>query len=369
MKWISRLFSGAVALLFAVSRLQAQTVDPNSVNDILMPPAVCAPGLESGHGLTGGASVYVLKPYQDSNIASVTKSGLATTAPVTTTTNFDYRIEPAFAVWAGYSFGDGLGVRARWFHFDASSSPVNASNGPGLTNTSIGASPNLPTLALPPGANLFGSPGLLLNSGLGQDLLTFTSELRIDTADAELTYTWNTPSCNFIFGGGGRFMSMMQSYHARLNNNLGDGVTSESQSLDFSHNFNGGGVVIDFEANYKIGRTGLALYALGRGSLLVGTSDETTNYTQIIRDPRGLTNGGFFPVNSVISPMATNSTAKVLPITEIELGVEYGKAWGRSFWFVRTAVVNQTYFGAGSASRTDANLSLFGGQLTLGVNY
>ena len=146
-------------------------------------------------------------------------------APQSSTTNFDWRTEPAFAIWAGYDFGEGLGVRARWFHLDASTNTLNTSLSSPAAGSTIGASPTLPTLAAPLGATLFGSPGLLLNNGVGQDLLTFSSSLRIDTVDAEATYTCGNERWNFVFAGGGRFMTMAQSYHARLNNNPGDGVT------------------------------------------------------------------------------------------------------------------------------------------------
>jgi hypothetical protein len=37
--------------------------------------------------------------------------------------------------------------------------------------------------------------------------------------------------------------------------------------------------------------------------------------------------------------------------------------------FVRGAVVDQTYFGVGNASKQDGNLSLLGFQVSLGINY
>jgi len=241
-----------------------------------------------------------------------------------------------------------------------------ASNGPGVTKTGIGLSPNLPTL---PGGTGFGSPGLLLSSGAGQDVLTFTSSLRIDALDAEATYDWGSERTAFCVSGGGRFLSMRQGYHAELINNPGDGVTSESQNRDFTRKFNGGGTTIDFQASMRVGQTNLSVYANGRASLLVGRTSEATAYAQIVNDPKGVTNGGAFPFSSATNPSATNSSDTVMPVTEIELGLEYGRDWSRSHWFVRAAVVNQTYFGAGNASRSDGDLGLFGGQFTIGLDY
>jgi hypothetical protein len=58
-----------------------------------------------------------------------------------------------------------------------------------------------------------------------------------------------------------------------------------------------------------------------------------------------------------------------MSVTEIELGLEYAKTWGGVHWFVRGAVVDQVYFGAGSASRMDGDLGLFGGRFTLGLQF
>ncbi len=332
---------------------------------------VLNPRQSNGGGLTGGASIYVLRPYVSNNVAYTTTTGLGTAAPATNTTNFNWNTEPAYALWAGYNFADGLGVRGRWFHLDASSDNLNASNGPGATTTGISASSDLPKLALPGGmgGTLFGSPGLLLNSGVGQDLLKFGSSLRIDALDAEATYNWETERWSFVIAGGGRYLSMNQAYRATLSNNPGDGVTSESQDLYFTHKFSGGGPTFDLQASTRICQTNLSLYANGRVSLLVGRSSEATNYTQLVSDPRGLTNGGAFPFSSASNPSATNSSDSVMPVTELELGLEYGRDWGRSHWFVRAGVINQTYFGAGNASRTDGDLSLFGGRFSIGLGY
>lgn len=210
---------------------------------------------------------------------------------------------------------------------------------------------------------------MLLNAGLGQDNLTFSSSLRIDAVDAEMTWDWNCGNMKFLAGIGGRFLYMNQTYDARLRNKLSDGVTSELQTLDFSHNFNGGGPTIDLQANWKLGTTNLFLYALGRGSMLIGQSVSSTAYTQSVNDPLGKTNGGAFPVVSFINPSVTNSSNNVIPVTEFELGLDYSRDWSRFHYFARSAIVTQTYFGAGNASRTDGNFSLFGVQFSLGLEF
>ncbi len=317
-------------------------------------------------GFTAGASLYLLQPYMPNNVAFATTTGLGTPGPATTATDFNWSFKPAFDIWAGINLGDGFGIRARWFHLDGSSETMFASNGPGTTTTGIAPSPNLPTL---PGGATFGSPGLLLNSGVGKDLLSFTSSLRIDAVDGEATYDWQTDRWAFQVGGGGRYLTMSQSYNAKLINNPHDGVTLETQNLNYIHNFSGGGTTIDFLALMRVGQTNLSLYASGRESLLVGKSTEQINYVQVVDDPRGLTNGGAFPFHSMNNPSSSNSTYNLLSVTEIELGLEYGRNWGRTHCFVRAGVVNQVYFGAGSASRMDGDLGLFGGRFVVGLNY
>ena len=129
------------------------------------------------------------------------------------------------------------------------------------------------------------------------------------------------------------------------------------KALDFKHTFKGGGPTIDFEATRRIGQTNFAFYGNCRASLLVGRSNETTSYSQIVNDPRGLTNGGAFPFNSTNSPTATNSSDNVMPVTEIELGLEYGRDCGRMYWFARATAVNQTYFSASATPQAATETS------------
>ena len=162
---------------------------------------------------------------------------------------------------------------------------------------------------------------------------------------------------------------LSQGYHARLANNLNDGATSESQALNFTRLFNGGGPLLDFGANWKVGRSNLAVYSNARGALLVGTTTQNADYRQRVIDPNGRSNGGFLPVNTLITPSLTNASDRVAPMLELELGLEYGRVLGRSRVFVRTGVVNHKFFGVGNASRTDSNLSLFGVQVCTGVDF
>jgi hypothetical protein len=106
----------------------------------------------------------------------------------------------------------------------------------------------------------------------------------------------------------------------------------------------------------------LAFYGDLRGSLLVGTTHTSRNFAEVINDPTGLVGG-----SSLANPTAFSSRDTVLPVLEAELGVQYSIGRGRNLFFIRMGVVDQTYFGAGSAALTGGNLSLFGAQITTGI--
>jgi hypothetical protein len=366
-----RCFFAVLALFPCALPLHAQNLETVILGPTIPAGSVstnCTGTNERG-GWMAGSSFYFLKPYAGNNVAFSTITGFGTNAPQTNSTDFNWGLKPALAIWLGYSTPDGFGVRARWFDFfDQSPNALTTSlTSPAAATTKIGASPNLPTFS---GGFTFGSPGVLLASGLGTDKMTFSSSLQITTVDLEATYTWNAGPWAFLFGGGFRYLHMNQTYQATLSNNFNNGVAaaSESQSLDSSHNFNGAGPVLDFQATWKICQTNLAVFVVGRTSLIAGQSSQSASLRQTVLDPTGLTSGGT-PVDTTVAPAAHSSSFTAIPIVELEVGVEYGKQIGHSWFFVRGAGVNQTYFGAGNSSSTSGNLSLFGGQISLGVNY
>lgn len=101
-----------------------------------------------------------------------------------------------------------------------------------------------------------------------------------------------------------------------------------------------------------------------RGSLLVGSGREDTSFFQKIVDPTGAAGG-----NQTVNPTRTSTFDQVLPVLEIDLGVEYGLNLGKSRLFVRGGVLDQSYFDAGNAISNSGNFSLFGGKPSLGINY
>jgi hypothetical protein len=249
-------------------------------------------------------------------------------------------------------------------------------------STFISPSPFIPSFlpgALPPavaGASSFGSPGAVLQlvnpltgTGIGEDRLTFASNLTIDAVDVEPVYAWTAGICRLIASAGGRYLHLSQNYRAALFNTGGGLPINETQTLELSRNFTGGGPTVSGQVSCDLGSTGLALFGSARGSLLVGRSNQRVTFTQEVNDPAGLSGVPGTPVFTRITSQIPSSTDTVLPVAEFELGLEYAVTVSQSRWFFRGAVVSQTYFDAGNASRSDGNLSLFGCQMSVGANY
>jgi hypothetical protein len=352
---------GAFAWIASAQEPAAPTpVDPGA-------PAViqpCEHPSASGGSVIGGASLYYLHPYINNNTAIVTNTGVPTPSavvtgmamPATVVNEFQWPYRTGSAFWLGYACDSGLGVRARYFQFeqasDALESIVKASPTGSITIT---APPGLDTgLGLPP-AN-FVSPGNLLLSPRGVNLLSATSDLQIQTTDVEATYAWQTGNLQLLLFGGGRYLQMVQNYQTGVRN-----TEVGFNLLASGHHCYAAGPTAGLQSRCQVGDTGLALYGLGRGSLVVGDGRQDTLFAQGIRDPLAANQNSFSTSQARFN--------QVIPILELELGLEYGVDMRGSRLFVRVAGVNQTYFGAGSASSRDGNLSLFGGQVSLGVDY
>jgi hypothetical protein len=328
------------------SGLAPKTAAGNPGDLSCLVPSVAPDGPSSG--FMGGASFYYLKPFLQNNTSAVITTAPGTPSSVVTQDSFQWRMDPAAAFWLGWTSASGLGVRARYFFFDSSSATTD------LTN-SITPAPGTQTTITPPlsnflplstGGTAFGSPGTLLNSGIGVDHLSFTSDLHIHAIDIEATYAWNGAGWSLLASGGGRYLSLDQGYQARLVNTGGGTPASELQGLDSTRNFSGGGLVGSLLGNVDICNTGLSLYSSVRGSFLVGTNSENVIFSETVSDPSGVVPPGI-PGTFHIAPQSVRNTDHTLTTIELELGLQYTKSFSWGEVFVRTAAVSQTYFDAG----------------------
>ncbi|MCS7047486.1 MAG: Lpg1974 family pore-forming outer membrane protein [Gemmataceae bacterium] len=317
---------------------------------------------ERPSGLTGGAAIYYLRPYINNNVAFVTTTGIGTSTPVQNTTDFEWDFQPAGAVWAGWTSPCGPGLRGRYFYFNHDSETARARLGVDAVGTTSIAPPAgvSPSLEIGGDQRGFSAPGILLNDLRGEDFLTFKSALEIQSIDLEATYACNLGSLDLLFSVGGRYLQLKQNYFASLVNFVDD-LNNENSRLDCDHNFHGAGPTLGCQATWRIPKTNLATYGLGRASFLVGKSRLTAVFSEVILDELGGDQN-----NLAVKHSQQNLN---LPILELEGGVQYQYLLRRSLLYLRGACVHQTYFDAGGPSSRGGNLSLFGAQLSLGLLY
>lgn len=310
-------------------------------------------------GIEGGITGYLLRPYFQTNTAfstETTQIGAGGFRSITTTsTDFNWDYEPAFAIWLGWTGERGFGARVRYFGFDQSSNSVNLQ-----VQDAGGAVPGGPpvTRVIP----VFGPTFLAGGGNIGTSDISLGSDLRVQTWDFEATWSHRCGNWGCTLGAGVRIIHVAQDSFAATTTTAdvqGLGVVTESALNTFGHNFNGAGPTIDLDLAYTFGSSGLGLFANVRGSLLVGTERQTTTQSTLLPAAPAFERS-----------LVTNTNRDTsLSVAEIELGVQYTRDMGRMRPFARAAVVNQTYFDAGSSTTRDGNLNLFGGQITLGVRY
>ncbi|MBL8799070.1 MAG: hypothetical protein JNM56_34610 [Planctomycetia bacterium] len=336
----------------AAPQAAEKAVPPTATERPVLPPATDTYTYSRCGGQAGwsaGAGAYILKPMLSDRTAFVTTAPLAGANPVTTVTPFDWNFSVSPLVWLGYTGENGLGVQLRWFRFDHASDSVGTSN-PDVIN-GIRQAPGLPdpeTQAGGPivGLSLFQSP-----TTAPGDVLTFGSDIRIETLDLELTRRFTAREGALWVSGGARYLQCAMDYNGVLVNP----AVPITETVSFGHNFYAAGPTLAFGGYWYLDTNRWAVILNTRGSLLVGNSRE--NFTSAQLDVASLSN------------FSTQLDDAVVPIGEIELGLAWTPDLGNVATIVQATVVNQTYFGVGSPSSTDGDLSLFGFQVSFGLGY
>ena len=306
-------------------------------------------------GLMGGVSLYFLKPYATQNQAYTVQS---TVAPFSVqTVNFDPSYSTSPAMWLGWQGANGLGARVRGFYYYHNLNtltPTTAGGGfPAVPSVYVGGTfqSGLPFAGNAPlsQTNIAGAP-------LGDtNRFYFNNRLFVNSIDFEGTFDWASGPFTFLATSGVRYQHLSSNYVAADVFTTGANVAVGANLVSYNRNFNGAGPTASLQAYRRLGSTRLKAFGIVRGSYVAGQSKETT-YTAM--------NVGTLQNSSYTS---TNNNA--IPVGDIELGLEYGQPYGGRYFFFRAAGVDQTYFGAGSATSAQGNLSLFGGQISGGINY
>lgn len=370
--------------------------------------------------ISAGVDLLILKPYFEDNVAF--RQGIMEFDPnppnpfplrMGALENKEFDWDPSFSprFWLAFSTPSGTGFRARWFAFDhrSKSADVVANLDPAvdvagsvnvfmtpnvdffpaaLTTFLSALSPLVPNsviaalgafsdtsadFVLAPSLGQFA--GLILGPGVGvagPDRLNFSSNMILDTIDLELTQQATLGEWDLVLIGGARYLHMSQNYKAIAQNTspfmvLGVPVNlTETRQVHIGHNFNGLGPVLGVEARRALGDSGFSVYGNFRGAAVFGRSKKESRIHMNVDLS--------VPIVGLNVPVALDRSARdsrddLLPITELELGVEYGVETNLGRLFVQGAFVQQVYFGLGNSSSEDGNTGLMGGTINAGLNY
>ena len=287
----------------------------------------------------GGGTLWAITPAFDPNPAF----RIVNTAGGVRTVNqqdFIWGLKFAYGGWIeAQNVPSGTGVRGNVFTFHQSESFLFTGNAaPGATQGIASAQP----LGLG-----FSSTdvGFLPGQTAG-----FFSEMNIDIYDLEFTFNMGRLGPLDLTGFvGSRYCHLQQTYNATTTAaSIAGLVGAPSVTIDATHNFNGGGTTFGLDVKQRIGDSALVFFTKPRGSILIGSATEGAT-----RSAPGA-NG---PINPLVSAQLNNMD--VLPIGEIESGVEIGRFFGRtrqSYAFMSLGSFYQVYFGAGNAAN-NANMN------------
>jgi hypothetical protein len=352
-----------------------------------------------------GGGFYYLKPHWDTNpafLVRVTDLSTSSYPTIQRQIDFDWDAELAPLIWLGYVGCDGCGVRARYWRFDEDTH-LAVQNHDQSGATSIGSAAPLGLALSSPGPLLGGDTvhGVTLSGAYngkgnigtvptGADGLTFASTLELDVVDLEATQDVHMGCWSLLFSGGVRYARLSQKYSAtRFNSGSFDTwwllptrVAEDSATLDSEHEFEGVGPTAAVEARRVVGCTGLILYGSARGALLFGKNKQDASLGTAFRGDYLRPNHSLVTFDRTTFTHASASGDDVLPVLELELGVEFAHDLGAALLLLRAGVVSQTWFGAGNAANNDllvaggdevadndSDLGLFGLKFEAGLQF
>src|SRR5262249_48938669 len=144
----------------------------------------------------------------------------------------------------------------------------------------------------------------------------------------------------FVFAAGLRYTHIAQDYAA-----ASLFANGSSRAIASGHNFNGAGPTIAIDSHARIGQSGFGLYGNARLAVLFGSGEQAP--FAVNRNAAGV-------LPSQREAFANQSD--VLPVGELELGVEFGRSFGdgRPRAFFQIGLVGHIYWGAGNASDTES---------------
>jgi hypothetical protein len=272
-----------------------------------------------------GAAANVLRPFFHSNPTFFTSQIISAAAPAVvgaSSSDFDWSYTVSPTIWLDITSPSGIGLRAQYFRFDQRSQDASF----------VIPNPNTNAVQVAGAAK---SPSPLVGGTIfifGPSTNTATSDLNVETVDLAGTYSLRPARWLLTFLAGGRYLDTQEDYGF-------SSVSSATGALildaSYRHGFAGGGPLLGFEFHRYIGNSGLSAYGKIDGALLAGSGSETF-----------IQNSPAFGTTVV-----SNKFNPLLTVVDVELGAEFMLNRGGGFRpFLRAAVVDQTYWDAGSAS-------------------
>jgi hypothetical protein len=312
----------------------------------------------------GGVGFYLVQPYFESNPAYIVVrevGGKGNKMQVADRVDLSHNMEVAPQLWLGYIGESGLGVRGRWWYFRQGSDQTLAlpPSDPGTNLVIISA--------VPLGIQAFSNTDSGKSTGFA-----VTSNLVLQVGDIEALQGLQIAGWDFLFSGGLRIAHINQHYNVYSGDTKGEAALW--RSIQSGHSFNGAGPVIAVEAHRPLAGTGFGLFGSARGAVLFGSAKQNALFIA-----NALRNDDASPSGAV------DHRSRVLPVAELEIGVEYRQNVGMSQFFGQIALVGQDWFGAGNASRSanhafpggfpvggaavDSDLGFLGLGFRVGLNY
>jgi hypothetical protein len=289
--------------------------------------------------VVAGVGLYLIQPFFESNPAYIAvhesgAKGSKRSQADRVDLAHDMGVAPLF--WLGYMGESGLGARARWWYFRQGTDQT-------LVSPPSPANSNFVIIsAAPLGIQVFSNTDQGLSTAFA-----VTSNLQLQVADLEAFQNLQAGQWDFLLAGGLRLAHINQHYNVFSGDSNGEAALW--RTILSGHSFHGAGPVLAVEARRPLGGTGLSLYGNARGSLLFGSATQSSQFLA-----NALRNDDANP--SVVS----DHRNRVIPVAELEAGLEYRVAVGVAEWFGQVTLVGQDWLGAGNASRS-ANFAFPGG--------
>jgi Legionella pneumophila major outer membrane protein precursor len=304
----------------------------------------------------GDIGANILVPYPSQRQAySTTANGQ------TSSSDFPRIVDVSPFISLGFLSHSGWGLRADYWYLQSSEHQTIGNGDPGTT------------IGTPLGSNFqFTSPSQTLAAGIGADGYTFSQTLTLHVADLEIIKQCQWMDTTFLFGAGGRYAHIRQTYAATQSNPGGTNgviiVAQDQQEASATNVFEGWGPTVSLEVIHAIPRSCFSIYGNVRGSFLWGND----TFNQSLNGQNITVAIPVVPANPITNPGEPTSSVvnhREVSIGEAEVGLQYGGRCGHVYLFVRAGASFQRWWDVGSSTSSNGNLSFIGGVARIGLAY